>query len=557
MRHARSWALLLFAVWSVVAAVPDALRKAAAACERGDYAAAEAVLRSELRAAPDDAAVLGLMAVVLDSQAKLGEAGEYYRRALALSPGSASLLNNYGNHLLKTGQRAAARAAFLKVVAADPAHPNANAQLARLALEDKAGPEALGYLNRLPAEAQRVPEVAVLRLRALYLSGRTSEGEAILESLSSAARGDARLSFSAGLALAAAEQYDKAETFFSQALELAPADFDVLYNLGLAASHAGHQERAYKVFEAALQLRPDDVDVLYNLGAIDAALKRNGEALVWLARAAKQAPGRAGIQRLMAQTASALGYYPDSALAWDRYYKLAPKDETARRERGFTTALAGQRQEGLVDLEWYVARHPNDATGHFETAIAQRFDQQAALLHLNQTIKLQPDFPAAYYARGVLLYSQNKPQAALADFLVAAKQDPGNAATLDQLGRTYLALDRVADALPVLREAAERNPQDPKTLLHLARALSANEQTEEARQVIARYRGLGPGRTKGIPNPGFIDLLALPPEQQYQRYRSRVEQAVAADPNDAGAKLRYLKLLLGGEAWPEAETVAR
>lgn len=277
--------------------------------------------------------------------------------SLALAPRSASLLNNYGNHLLRTGQRAAARAAFLKVAAADPAHPNANAQLARLTLEDKAGPEALRYLDRLPAEAQRLPEAVLLRLRALYLSGRNSEAEPILESLSPAAQGDVRLSFSAGLALASAGQYEKAETFFSQALELAPADFDVLYNLGLAASHAGHQARTYKVFETALQLRPDDVDVLYNLGAIDAALKRNDQALMWLARAAKQAPDRAGVQQLLAQNASALGYYSDSAMAWDRYFKLAPKDDTARRERGFTTALSGQRQEGLVDLQWYVARH--------------------------------------------------------------------------------------------------------------------------------------------------------------------------------------------------------
>lgn len=557
MRQQRSWALILFAVWSVVAAVPDALHKAAAACERGDYAAAEAVLRSELRATPDDVAVLGLMAVVLDSQAKLGEAGEYYRRALALSPGSASLLNNYGNHLLRTGQRAAARAAFLKVVAVDRAHANANAQLARLALEDKAGSEALRYLERLPAQVQHSPEIALLRLRALYLCGRNSEAEAIVESLSPAARSDVRLSFSAGLALASVEQYERAETFFSQALELAPADFDVLYNLGLAASHAGHQERAYKVLQTALQVRPDDVDVLYNLGAIDAALKRNDEALVWLARAAKQAPDRASIQSLLAQTASSLGYYSDSAMAWDRYCKLAPNDDTGRRERGFATALAGQRQEALKDLQWYVARHPHDAIGHFETAIAQTFQPEAALLHLNEAIRLKPGFTSAHYARGVLFRRQNNLPAALADFLMAAKQEPGNAATLDQLGRTYLALDRPADALPVLREAAERNPRDTKTLLHLSNALFATGQTAEAKQVIARYRALGGSHSKGIPNPGFVELLALPPEQQYERYRARVEQTVAADPGDVAAKLRYLKLLVGDEAWPEAEAVAR
>jgi len=559
MRQPRLSVPVVCAVWiaAAVAAEPDALHQAAAAFERGDYAAAEKELRPKLRATPGDAAALGLLAVVLDNQGKLDEAGEYYRHALVVTPHSASLLNNYGNHLLKTGQKVAARAAFLKVVDVNPAHPNANAQLARLALDDKDGPDASRYLDRLPAEAQRSPEAALLRLRALYLSGRDREAEPVLESLAPAARGDPRLSFSAGLALAAAGQYEKAETFFSQALDLVPADFDVLYNLGLAASHAGHQERAYTVLQTALQVRPDDVDALYNLGAIDAALRRNDGALVWLARAAKQAPDRADVQRLLAQTTSSLGYYADSALAWDRYFKLAPKDDTARRERGFTTALAGQRQDGLVDLEWYVARHPRDANGHYETAIAQSFEPDAALPHLNQAIALRPDFTSAYYARGVLLYTQNKLPAALADFLAAAKQEPENAATLDKLGRTYLALDRATDALPVLRRAAELNPRDSKTLMHLARALTGTGQTEEARQIIARFRALGPDRGKSGPNPGFVDLLALPPEQQYERYRARVEKAVAADPNDAPAKLRYLKLLLGDEAWPQAEAVAR
>jgi len=75
----------------------------------------------------------------------------------------------------------------------------------------------------------------------------------------------------------------------------------------------------------------------------------------------------------------------------------------------------------------------------------------------------------------------------------------------------YLALDRATDALRVLRKAADLNPRDSKTLMHLARALSGTGQTEEARQVIARFRALGSGRGKGVPNPGFVDLLALPP----------------------------------------------
>jgi tetratricopeptide (TPR) repeat protein len=546
-------------LWVVAAsAQPDALRDAVAALGRADYAAAEKALRQVLGARPDDAAALGLLGVVLDNQDRHDEAGKCYQRALALSPRSAGLLNNYGNHLLATRQPAAARAAFLKVVAVNPAHPNANAQLARLALDDKKGPAALRYLDRVPAAERRSPEIMLLRLRADYLIGKTAEAETILDSLSEAAHNDSRLSFGIGLALAAAGQYGKAEAFLSQALELGPANFDVLYNLGLAALHAGHHQRAHDVLRASLQHRPDDADALYNLGVIAIALKQNDVALAWLARAARQAPGRSEIQRLLAQTTCELGYYPDSALAWNRYLELAPKDDTARRERGFTTALAGNSPKGLAELDWYLARHPNDALGHYEAAVARTAsDPDAAFEHLNKAIQLQPDFTAARYARGVVLYRQNELEAALADFLFAAERDAENPVFLDQLGHTYVALDRAAEAVPVLRKAAELNPKDARTLMHFSRALSAVGRTEEARQVIARFRALGRDPAKAMPAAGFVELLALPFEQQYERYRARVEKVVETNPADVPAKLRYLRLLLDDRAWAKAESMAR
>jgi len=444
------------------------------------------------------------------------------------------------------------------VVAAVPNHDNANKQLARLALEEKRGAEALGYLDRLPARTPRSSELALLRLSACYLAGHNAEADTILEGLSAGSRDDPRLGFSTGLALASAGQYDRAETFFSQALAVLPSDFEILYNLGLAAIHTGHYERARDVLDAARREQPDDGDVLYNLAVAELGRGQNETALVWLARATKLAPDRAAAQRLLAQTTSGLGYYADSAAAWGRYFALTPSDHLARRERGFTTALTGRRQDGLADLRWYIAKHPDDPIGHFETAIAlTSSDRGEALLHLNRAIALKKDYTSAYYARGVLLSSENNPQAAVRDFELAARLEPENAPILDQLGRAYLAVDRAADALPFLRKAAELSPRDSKTLMHLGRALAETGQTEESRQVLARFRALGPGSTNGVPAAGFVDLLALPAEQQYERYRARVERALVSDPDDVSVKLRYLKLLLNEGEWDRAEQVAR
>src|SRR5206468_1065218 len=135
---------------------------------------------------PNDAPALTLLGVALDNLQKFPEAGEIHRRAIANSPRSIDVLNNYGNHLIGTGEDAVAAKQYLQVVALDPAHFNANVQLARLALKRKAGQEALSYLKHLPANQQDAPNISILRLEALYLAGDRAGADALATRLSAA-----------------------------------------------------------------------------------------------------------------------------------------------------------------------------------------------------------------------------------------------------------------------------------------------------------------------------------------------------------------------------------
>ncbi len=321
---------------------------AAAAFERGDFAGAAVILRQLLQAQPNDSASLGLLGAVLDQQKKFSEAEDAYQHAIRLNPHSATLLNNYANHLLATGDAKAARATYLKVIAIDPDRTNANLQLASLAIGQKNGAEGLRYLEHIPASERALPQVQILNTQALFLAGRTEEAKSSLQRLSGSS--DPRLNFSLGLALASVSRYDDAESAFSRALESVPANFDILYNLGLAAYHARHIDRARSVLEAALLLRPEDVDTLFNLAAVDIDLHERDKALALLVQAARLDPSRANVQLAVAQTASALGYYADALLAYEKYLKLTPNDVDAQRERLFMIAVARDPRPGLLDF---------------------------------------------------------------------------------------------------------------------------------------------------------------------------------------------------------------
>ncbi len=534
---------------------PNDFQDAVAAFERGDTPSAEAILNTILQKRPDDPAALDLLAAVLDTQKKFTEAETVYQHALRLTPNSATLLNNFANHQAATGNVKAARATYLKVVALDPTRANANLQLAAFAVEQKNGAEALRYLDHLQPSDQALPQVEILKMRALYLAGRSAEAAAILKRLSS--QTDPRLSFTAGLALAAVARYADAEDCFTRSLQAAPANFDVLYNLGLAAFHAGHLERARDVLQTALAQRPQDVDTLYNLAVVDIDLKQREKALSLLVEAARLDPARPAIQLTIAQTASALGFYADSLLAYDKYLKLAPADRTAQRERDFMFAVSSHPREGLAALQEFLHAHPRDATAHYEVAVLEaQSDPSEAAAHFDQAVALQPDFAPARFGRGVLNYLQGNPAAALPDLEFAAARYPDNSQVLDRLGETYTALDRPSDALKALRKASTISPNDARVLMHLSRALSKAGLNDQARDTLARFRILGPQPGNLIPLPGYLDFLSLSPEQQQAQYREAVENRIAQNPQDAALNVRYLRLLIAEGKKEDADRVA-
>src|SRR5881396_2339741 len=136
--------------------------------EQGRYREAEQGLRGILQVSPGDLRALSLLGVVLDSQGRYREAEEAYLKAIKLAPDSSALLNNLGNHYLARGDSAKARNSFEKVLAHDPAHPNANLQTAQLAADQKDFAVALRCLDRLPKSEQQGFAIRLLRLRALW-----------------------------------------------------------------------------------------------------------------------------------------------------------------------------------------------------------------------------------------------------------------------------------------------------------------------------------------------------------------------------------------------------
>jgi len=503
------------------------------------------MLRSALRQHPSEARALGLLAVVLDAQKRYAEAEGYYQRALKLVPRSASLLNNLGNHYLARGDSEKARAAYLRVVAIEPRHPNANLQLAQFSVARKEGALALKCLDRLPPEEQNATALRLLRAQALQLSGQPEAGVSLLTQLEQQAQSDPRTTYSIGMIFADWKRFEDAERAFSRALQAAPSNPDVLYNLGLAAMRNGRFDRARQVFELVLKQRPEDADCLQNLARTYAETGQQDQAIILLVQAEKLAPDRPDILMFLAHMAEEMSFFGDAAIAYDKYLKLRPHEDVIRRERGFALARSAKIQEGLKDLRWYVEKYPKDARGWYELGVAETVqEREKALESLNKAIQLDPKLHTARFARAVLLSRAGRPAEALEELKVVLANNPKDSHALDALGQAQLQLNRIEEAVESLRQAVELSPKEPRFLTHYGRALLRAGRREEAQVVLDRFKLLGPDESRRRPYGGLFEFLRLPPAEQRAQYMTNLKRSINSRPNDPWLQLRLARAML-------------
>ena len=538
--------LALSLAFSARAQVPgkrDPFASITAAIEQGRLPEAEKALRGILQTSPENLHALSLLGVVLDSQQRYKEAEAAYLKAVRLAPDSASLLNNLGNHYLAMGDAESAYNTFKRVLVLDPVHVNANLQRAQLALDRKEYALSLRCLAKLPKAEQEAFPVRLLRMRALWGNGDKVKAEALLREIETEASSDLRYRFALAMAYVAMEKFAEAEESFTVVLQADPTNFDLLYNLAMSAMKAGHLERAAEVFQRAQQMRPDDVDSMVGLARSLMLAGKDSNALPVLVRANQLAPDRTDILLMMAQGSYNGGFYADTAAAYEKYLKLKPDDDIARRERGFALARSYRVKEGIQELEWYVKRHPQDPLGYYKLAAAQSpEDKEKSLESINKVLALDPKFHEARYARGLLYMQLNRPAEAVADLKAYLNINPENGQALDQMGRALLKVGEPQAAADYLQRAIQKNPEDGDLYFQLSRALRALGRTQEMTEALARFKQLGGAKEKMIPAPGLFDFLSLGPEEQQARSVANLKQAIAQRPGDFDLRIKLAEI---------------
>ena len=128
-------------------------------------------------------------------------------------------------------------------------------------------------------------------------------------------------------------------------------------------------------------------------------------------------------------------------------------------------------------------------------ALAERFTQGVAALKAGRLDEAERDFRAVlsgggdrafvHHNLGIVLQQRGRHADAVAEFRIAAKQDPAFGPARLLAGASLLALGRPKEALPELERAAKLMPREVAPHLQLADAF---ERLGDVRRMVAEYR---------------------------------------------------------------------
>jgi len=243
------------------------------------------------------------LGTALQSEGRLDDAIEHYRRATTIRSDYVPAYNNMGAALRAKGQVADAVASYERALARRPDYSEAHYNLANLLLDQGKLDDAIGHFrSALPS----LPRPDVHNNLGIALAAKGQSNEAITE-FRNALRLDpdsSKTHRNLGDALASQGRQQEAIEHLRRAVQLDPRDGPARYDLGSALLEAGMVKDAIEQLRTALQLMPDSADAYNNLGIALASQGEINDAVDQFQQALKRQPTFVDAQRNLAKLRS-------------------------------------------------------------------------------------------------------------------------------------------------------------------------------------------------------------------------------------------------------------
>jgi tetratricopeptide (TPR) repeat protein len=206
-----------------------------------------------------------------------------------------------------------------------------------------------------------------------------------------------------------------------------------------------------------------------------------------------------------------------------------------RHNRSQLLAAMGRRDEALADMDQVVELDPHYPEYHFDRGNLrfQNGDASGALADYDHAETLGPPFPELFHNRAEVLLATGDPEGAVRSLERALELDPDSLESLVSLASLLLdaepADDRRAEAVVgLVRQGLEANPDQPRLLYLLGRALAEAGRTQEAETAFDTALNRNPALYQALVARAVLAFSA----QRYNDALADLNEAVAAADDD-------------------------
>lgn len=381
--------------------VNQLIKEGLAALERGDETGARTSFEQALRLEPSNVTAHTYLGALADRRGELQEAERHFAAAAIAAPLLPSARNNHGAILLRLGRKEQAAKQFEASLKLDPNQPSALVNLAQIRFSEGT-PGSLHTASELFERAfQLAPDSEIARA-LVVVALRLKENE-------------------------------RAANFYRDYTERLASEGNQSQGATTTTTASAHSELGGALLEAGLFK-----EAVTELGAAVAAEPSDAAAVVLLARAylgLKDIPG-AG-RALEAAVARGLDAAPIYSLLADVYQQ------------------SGHLENAIPAMRLAIQRDPQSESYRFKYGmlLTSALAPAAAIIRLEEALKLFPNSPRLWFALGIAQFKQSKNDEAAQAFRRALEFDPKFAPALAYLGLTYEELGQYQEAVKLYDQA--------------------------------------------------------------------------------------------------------
>ena len=186
---------------------------------------------------------------------------------------------------------------------------------------------------------------------------------------------------------------------FRDAIEIDPGYVNARVNMAVCLFYQGHPKAAASEYRKCVELQPNACDCRQGLGVLAAQQKKFDEAKVEFQKMTEVCPDNATGYYNLCQTYFDMGQCGNALEACMRAIALKKDYIEARKNLTAATECLALEDSAIKEYVEKIKRSPGDAELHFNLGVvyAEKNLVQASLAEFLNAIKLNPNFPLAYY----------------------------------------------------------------------------------------------------------------------------------------------------------------